>query len=539
MVASSPDAPTPSDDDDSQVRSADGFAEPDSHPESGRMSVDRMSRGVSMPPPIASIGRYDVLGRIAIGGMAEIYLAQERSSGGSSRLVVLKILRTEIDDEADLDALFLREGSVAMQLSHPNICSTYEFGKVGGHYFIAMEFVDGANIRQMLTALAKRRQAMPVSYAVAIFARVAAALDYAHSAKDSRRRRMGVVHRDVTPHNVMVRGDGVVKLLDFGVVQVAGDRDAPGNEVKGKHGYLSPEQVLGKPLDGRSDVFALGICLYEVLTMKRLYKRDGQRATFKAILQDPVPSIRDVDDSLPEAIDAIVQRALAKHPEQRFQTAGDMQQALEEWLAEERQVVNASRLGELMRTLYGEQLEEGPDLVSDDTVSERLALFEEVREEDVVAPRTAPPPAPDPAIISAPVPTVAPPPQPKPRRPMALLVVGGLVIAALGIGAGIALRDSGSPPAAETTAPTRESVDEVDPALEEEAEPAGAEMGSTETETTEAAASTDETVEDVRTETDPETDTEATEGEDEPEVRRGSRRRRRARRPRFVDDPGF
>jgi len=550
MAASSPDAPS-SPDDESHVRPSS----PDGR--EARLSLDRVSHGVSIPPPIATIGRYDVLGRIAVGGMAEIYLAQERSSGGSTRLVVLKILREHVEDETDLDTLFLREGSVAMQLSHPNICSTYEFGKVGGHFFIAMELVDGATLRQVQMALAKRRQAMPVPFAVAIFARVAAALDYAHNAKDSRRRRMGVVHRDVTPHNIMVRADGVVKLLDFGVAHVAGESDSDG--VKGKWGYLSPEQVVSGPVDGRSDVFALGICLYEVLTMKRLYKRDGQAETFKAILRDPVPSIRAKDPAFPEAIEAIVQKALAKKPSERFQSAGEMQQTLEEWLADQRQVVNASRLAQLMRTLYGEGLDQGPALVADEEVIRRLALFEE-RESAEPAPPS--PPAPDAALTSG-VQSVTEPPAKASRLPVA---VGAFCIAALGIGVGLALRDApeGDEPAAEESRPdTPATLGEPEPGVQPGTEAASGEPETTGdrrpaeagggsaaaeaerepgsgAEPTAESQTEDESEAERVGEQEPGSEAEPTaESEAEPTEDRSRRRRRGRMRPRFVDDPGF
>lgn len=516
----------------------------------------RLSRGISMPPPVATIGRYDVLGRIAVGGMAEIYLAQERSSGGGTRLVVLKVLRQHMEDDEELDAMFLREGSVAMQLSHPNICSTYEFGKVGGHYFMAMEYVDGATVREILGALAKRREAMPVSYAVAIFARVAAALDYAHRAKDSRRRKLGVVHRDVTPHNVMVRADGVVKLLDFGVAQVASsEHESRSDAVKGKFGYLSPEQAVAKPLDGRSDVFALGICLYEVLTMKRLYKRDSQFETFKAIIQDPVPSIRDVDDSLPEDLDAIVQKALAKEAHERFQTAGEMQQALEEWLADQRQVVNASRLAGLMVTLFGDSLEEGPALVADETVVRRLApLQEDARK--VLSARPPPPPSEDGGTVSqATASTVTMPAQR--NRLVALGLVGAVLIAGIGVAVGMAARGGESEAAAPTASPPTPAAEALEPATMAAAaagdETTGDE-GADESaggETAEAAEPPSETpVETAEAAAEPPSDEGQSESEsDEGLVEGGeersmrptrTRRRRGARmRPGFVADPGF
>ncbi len=503
----------------------------------------RLSRGFSMPPPVVTIGRYDVLGRIAVGGMAEIYLAQERSSGGGSRLVILKVLRQHMEDDEELDAMFLREGSVAMQLSHPNICSTYEFGKIGGHFFMAMEYVDGATVREMLTALAKRREAMPVAYAVAIFARIAAALDYAHRAKDARRRKLGVVHRDVTPHNIMVRADGVVKLLDFGVAQVASsEHESRSDAVKGKFGYLSPEQTVAKPLDGRSDVFALGICLYEVLTMKRLYKRGSQFETFKAILQDPVPSICDVDDSLPADLDAIVQKALAKNPEDRFDTAGDMQQALEEWLAEQRQVVNAGRLAGLMRTLFGDSLEEPPELVADETVIRRLAPLAE-QGEKVLSARPPPmnPPVPttggDGSVSSSTASTQAIPAQR--HRAIALGAIGALLIAGVGVAVGMAARG----PEPETATETARTAKPPEPEeVETEGEEPTAEMAAPQVVDIEAPEEVETAEALAEAQDDAETSEDEAEVEEEPSMDSPARRRRRRAsrmRPGFVADPGF
>ncbi len=562
MAASASDAPS-STDSESQVRrsspkipAAPGVPDGDDlgfEVDLGtRSTSSRLSRGVSMPPPIATIGRYDVLGRVAVGGMAEIYLAHERSSGGGVRLVILKVLRQHMEDDEELDAMFLREGSVAMQLSHPNICSTYEFGKVGGHYFMAMEYVDGATVREMLVALAKRREAMPVAYAVAIFARVAAALDYAHRAKDSRRRKLGVVHRDVTPHNVMVRADGVVKLLDFGVAQVAAsEHESRSDAVKGKFGYLSPEQTVAKPLDGRSDVFALGICLYEVLTMKRLYKRPSQFETFKAILQDPVPSIRNVDDSLPEDLDAIVQKALAKKPSERFQTAGDMQQALEEWLADQRQVVNASRLAGLMHTLFGEKLEEGPALVADETVIRRLAPLEEDGKKVLSArpPPMTPPPTggAEDSVATGTDMTASMPAQR--NRAIAMGAIGAMLIAGIGVAVGMAARGGGEE--AESTGPAASAPhdDGAESDATEAEEPSA--MTATPVPIDEESAPADEEAED-QDEALAETEDEAladAEEEEEDEAEEAAematptrmRRRRRASRmrPGFVADPGF
>lgn len=340
-----------------------GFDDPGSH-----------SMRLSLPAPIVRFGRYDVLGRLAIGGMAEIYLAQEPISGGGIRPVVVKVLRKQLADDQDFEQLFLREGRVAMQLSHPHISTVFEFGKWGGHFFIAMEYVEGATLKEIVERVARRgEEALDPEVAVGIVAKVASALDYAHTARDTRRKSLGVVHRDVSPHNLMVRFDGVVKLLDFGVAKVAqSEEESRSDAVKGKFGYLSPEQCRAAPVDGRADVFALGVCLWEALTGARLYKRGSQFDTFQAILLEPPQSILDLQPQLPEELDVIVKRALAKEPSDRFSSAGEMQEALEAWLTTRGAVVTASRLRRTMSELFAEEIRSGLRLDSGPKIAERL-----------------------------------------------------------------------------------------------------------------------------------------------------------------------
>ncbi|MCU0677022.1 MAG: serine/threonine protein kinase, partial [Myxococcota bacterium] len=369
----------------------EGFDDPGSH-----------SARLSLPGPIARFGRYDVLGRLAIGGMAEIYLAQEPIPGGGIRPVVVKVLRKQLANDEDFEQLFLREGRVAMQLSHPHISTVFEFGKWGGHFFIAMEYVEGATLKDILERTARRGEtALDPEVAVGIVAKVASALDYAHTARDTRRQPLGVVHRDVSPHNLMVRFDGVVKLLDFGVAKVAqSEEESRSDAVKGKFGYLSPEQCRAAPVDGRSDVFALGVCLWEALTGARLYKRGSQFDTFRAILEEPPPSVRELRPELPEELDAIVKRALAKEPSDRFASASEMQEALEAWLTTRGAVVTAARLRRTMAELFADEIRSGLRLESGPKVVERL------RSTSVLPPLSTSdrPPPPDEALES----TVAP-----------------------------------------------------------------------------------------------------------------------------------
>ncbi len=336
----------------------------------------------SLPPPVTRFARYDVVGRLAVGGMAEIYLARETIEGGGFRHLALKVLRRQKRSQADdayFEEMFLREGRTALQLVHPSICHVHEFGKWGGHYFIAMEWIDGVSLSHLLSTAKSDKQPVAPALAASIAAQVAAALDYAHHARDARGKRLRVVHRDVNPQNIMIRHDGVVKLLDFGVAEVAGaeGEDSRADTVKGKFGYIAPEYALQRPIDGRADVFALGVCLFEMLTGTRLYKRDTPRETVLAVINEAPPALRDVVANVPEALDSIVQRALAKKPDDRFRSAGAMQAALESFLANAGEVVSSRRLAGLMQALYPEQHDRAPSLYTGPLVAERLAALED------------------------------------------------------------------------------------------------------------------------------------------------------------------
>lgn len=324
------------------------------------------------PTPLLKFGRYDVLGRLAVGGMAEIFLTEE-PVGDRVRRVIIKVLHRQLRADDAFEKLFLREGSIAMQLAHPNICAVYEFAKQSGHFYIAMEHVDGVSLWQLLGRLTNKRQRMPPAFAAAIVARVASALDYAHAAKDARRQPLGVIHRDVSPHNIMIRFDGVVKLLDFGVAKMKAREDAiERSTVKGKSAYLSPEQCRAEQIDGRTDVFSLGVCLAESLTGKRLFRRDSPFDTIKAIVEEPVPSVRERVPTLPEDLDEIVAKALAKKRDERYATAGDFQIALERWLQKHGHVITDGAIRRFLEGQYPEESDRFPALERGPEAIERL-----------------------------------------------------------------------------------------------------------------------------------------------------------------------
>jgi serine/threonine-protein kinase len=351
------------------------------------------AKAPSLPPRIARFAHFEVLGRIAVGGMAEIYLGRDSVEGGGLRQLAIKVLRrqTGTQDEAYFEELFLREGRTAAQLVHPNICHIYSFGKWRGHLYIAMEWIDGVSLAQVLRSLHDQGRPLDPLIAASIAAQVAGALDYAHHVRDARRRALAIVHRDVNPQNIMIRHDGMVKLLDFGVAQVADiETDSRTDTVKGKFAYMAPEQAQRKAIDGRADVFALGVCLYEMLTGKRLYKRGSLRETIEALMSEPPPSLRMSAPELPAELDEIVRLALAKDPNDRFASAADMQAALETFLARSGEVVSARRISSMMDTIYPEARLASPSLFTGPEIVERLAALEDEAEPHGIAPSDTP-----------------------------------------------------------------------------------------------------------------------------------------------------
>jgi serine/threonine protein kinase len=325
-------------------------------------SIEIELEGAAELAPVAQFAGYEVLGRLAVGGMAELFLARERGEGGSTRLVALKVIRGQLANEPELAQLFLQEGRVAMGLTHPNVCHTLRFGTEHGHPFLAMELVVGVTLRDLFARA--RRAGKPLAPAVAakIASSVAEALHSAHVAKDARGRALGIVHQDVSPHNVMVAYDGTVKLLDFGVASTSKERAIEAVEsshvtVRGKTAYLSPEQVSGVAVDGRSDVFSLGIVLFEMLTGSRLFARAQSLDTMRAIAAEPLPLW---PPSIPPQLQRVLDRALAQDRGERYESAAAMQEGLELYLAETRSAVTSAKIAKELERLLGEDYGKPP-----------------------------------------------------------------------------------------------------------------------------------------------------------------------------------
>jgi serine/threonine protein kinase len=313
-----------------------------------------------------TLNRYEILARLASGGMAELFLARVASPSGVDRHVVLKRVLPDRAGDPHFAQMFLDEARLAAQLRHPNIAQVYDVGRLGSSHFFTMEYVHGENARSLLQRVHGLRRPIPLNHALTITAGAAAGLHHAHERIGPDRRPLDIVHRDVSPSNIMLGFEGAVKLLDFGVAKAIGrTAETRAGTVKGKIAYLSPEQCTGeRPVDRRSDLFSLGICLYELLTVRRLFRRDTDFATMAAIVQEHVVPPSRLRGDVPPAIDHIVMTALAKDPDARFPTADAMLDAIENAAAAAGLPLSPGGLGRYLRELFGERPEPWIELES-------------------------------------------------------------------------------------------------------------------------------------------------------------------------------
>ncbi|ATB50107.1 serine/threonine protein kinase [Corallococcus macrosporus] len=320
-----------------------------------------------MSPPGAGIvadvvetfGRYELLRKLAIGGMGAVYLARQKGPVGFQKLLVVKRLLPHLSEDDEFIDMFLDEGRIAAHLNHPNIAQIYDLGDVDGQYFIAMEYVHGEAVGPLGARAQQRGIMIPLGLKCRIIADAAAGLDAAHNARSPSGRKLALIHRDVSPQNVLVGFNGGVKLIDFGVAKASGKLSQTiVGTIKGKHAYMSPEQARGEPLDSRSDVFGLGTVFYELLTQQRLFKRETELATLKAVVGTKIVPPSEVVPEIPKALDAIVFKALARKRDERFSTAGELQLALEEFLLTQKLHATTAHLAAFMRGMYAEELEE-------------------------------------------------------------------------------------------------------------------------------------------------------------------------------------
>ncbi|QDE70092.1 MULTISPECIES: serine/threonine protein kinase [Myxococcus] len=302
-------------------------------------------------------GKYRLIDRIAVGGMAEIFLAHQQQDDGRESPVVIKRIRPHLSKHAAFVKMFLNEARLASQLNHPNVVQIHDLGKIADSYFIAMDYVSGRDMRRVVPKAEALGIPFPLVYAVKIASCVCAGLHHAHTKVDLYGNPLNIVHRDVSPENIVVAFDGSVKILDFGIAKAANQMEQTRNgEIKGKLSYMSPEQCLGKPLDCRSDVFSLGVVLYEWLTGFKLFTGESEAAVMRSITDGKIYAPSYFREDLPERLEIILMRALERDRDKRYQTAAQMQKDLDAFLDAYDFTPTALHLSNFIKQLFEEEL---------------------------------------------------------------------------------------------------------------------------------------------------------------------------------------
>lgn len=310
-------------------------------------------------------GRYELRQELASGGMASVWLARTTGAGGFVHVCAVKRVHPHLAKQAQFVDMFLDEARIAARIRHANVCRVFDFGRVDGVPFIAMEYLAGVPFSAVIARLARDVRADRLVAACALVAEAAAGLHAAHELRDANGHLLDVVHRDISPQNLFLTFDGVVKVVDFGIAS-ARDKvhDTQTGEVKGKLAYMLPEQMHGHRVDRRADVWSLGVVLWELCCVARLFRRSSQPETMDAVLNADidVPSQREAD--VPPALDAIVMRALSRDPAERFATAGELSEALDDVAQELGGPWGRARLERWVTELFPEKMDESSTLVS-------------------------------------------------------------------------------------------------------------------------------------------------------------------------------
>ncbi len=431
----------------------------------------------------AQFGQYVLMEHIATGGMAEVYKARMMGMEGFQKTVAIKRILPHLTDNNEFVSMFVDEAKLAAQLNHNNIIHIYDLGKIERSYYIAMEYIEGHDLRSILQKCRERQVTAPVPLALYLGTLLASALEYAHRKRDFENEDLGLVHRDVSPQNVLISGEGDIKLCDFGIAKAASKAShTRAGALKGKLQYMSPEQAWGKDIDHRSDIFSLGLVLYEMLTGDKVFAGDSELSVLEQVRNPQVapPSERNPDVS--EDIDAILMKALEPDRDKRYQTAQEMQKDLESALRRRDASVGRADVARFLGELYS-----GTEITT-------LAAAADAEEVKVASAPPAEPPAAPPSQVPAPereaepAPVVMPEPEaaaldgvpedtlaggpPAGRRQRNLLLAGLLVVAAVVVGLFLLFRSGGGegPPVAPTPAPTVAPVAAAEPTATPEAD---------------------------------------------------------------------
>ena len=329
----------------------------------------RTSEIFDLPAGTMLGGKYELLRKIATGGMAEIYLARTRGQAGFEKLVVVKRILPSVSNDPSFVRMFLDEARLAATLRHPNIADVYEVGEDDGAPFFAMEFIHGQDVRGIKFAARGKKEHVPLAVSLAIVHGIASALDYAHDVTGPDGKPLNLVHRDVSASNLLISYEGAIKLIDFGIARAQGvTQQTQVGTLKGKIPYMSPEQCRGMRLDRRSDLFSLGVCFYELTVGQRPFIGENDFVIMDKIVHHGAQAPSEIVKNYPPELERMVMKLLQRKPEDRYQTAEEFLHELDPYIAQHRLYMSAKSMSKYMRAEFADKLEgledDNPDAVT-------------------------------------------------------------------------------------------------------------------------------------------------------------------------------
>lgn len=314
------------------------------------------STGVVKP---SIFGKYILLERVSVGGMAEVYRARPLNSPGFRRFLAVKRILPNLAEDEEFVSMFVDEAKIAIQLNHRSVCQIYELGQLNDSFYIVMEYIPGKNLLQIQKRYREQRKIMSVAQTCYVTQKMCEGLDYSHRKKNDQGEPLGIIHRDVSPQNILISYEGEVKVIDFGIARAASkNQQTQVGVLKGKFGYMSPEQALGEDIDHRSDIFAVGVLLWEMLTARRLFHADSDFATLERVRSGEILPPSAKNPRVPPEVDRIVMRALDRDRTTRYQWASEMADDLRAFLAQSQPAFTDRRLSDWMCANWPEDVEE-------------------------------------------------------------------------------------------------------------------------------------------------------------------------------------
>jgi eukaryotic-like serine/threonine-protein kinase len=309
-------------------------------------------------------GKYSLLNRIAVGGMAEVFLARQEGLEGFEKTICIKRIRPHLTTQPNFVQMFLNEAKLAAQLNHPNIVQIYDLGRVNDSYFIAMEYISGRDMSRIIPKAEKAGIPFPMIYALRIASNVCEGLYFAHTKTDAYGNPLNIVHRDITPENILVSFSGTVKIVDFGIAKANTQLEQTrAGEIKGKLSYMSPEQCMGHQLDARSDIFSFGSVIYEWITGYKLFTGENEMAILKSIIDGKIYPPSYFKEDVPEAVERILMKALEKDRTKRYQSAWEMQFDIDTYLASSEFTPSHIHLSNFLKQIFGDEIEREKELL--------------------------------------------------------------------------------------------------------------------------------------------------------------------------------